>query len=81
MRLSVQRTDKAFRLLTILQTPRWSSILDMRKVIVLDAGVAEAISDILHEVELKYNVDFTEFQDEMWGKLTGAILQAQDIDE
>lgn len=50
----------------------------MRQVIVLDKGVAEAISDILHRIEAN-GFNLTEFEAEMWGQLTAAILKPAEL--
>ena len=49
-----------------------------RKVIVMDADVALALSNLIHRAE-KDGFDLTEFEDEMWGHLTQAINQQVEI--
>lgn len=50
-----------------------------RQVVVLDKDVAERISDMLHVAEAEHGVIWTEFQDEMWGLFTDAILAAVEL--
>ena len=49
-----------------------------RKVIVLDADVALALSNLIHRAEIG-GFCLTEMEDEMWGYLTQAINQQVEV--